>query len=1042
MEPSSKPSACQGCGLYARPLVSYDGSRSPDILIVAGFPNEADTTRGAFTSRSGAIIRSLVSELRKLYGATEVAYTYAVRCFPEGIKPSVKVEDITQCRPFLELSLQQCNPKILLLLGTDAMKSVGVRSKLSDARGVRTTVRVGETTVPVLPTFSMPMLMAKPGLLPVLKGDMEKAFAFVKGIQTGVETLSVKVGKTWPEILGILDEVQATIDASYAATGKPRLVSIDTETTSLTPYMPGHRVFCISFSVENNEGYAIRFDRKNFNVTDEEFASLPEDAQALVCNPERFEILKARLEACFGDPRKVHLAEYNAKFDTQWLTMNYGLRLADVQLDPMLWEHALCEDKKGEYGLKDLTVDYFPSYAKYESDLQLELEALKTGKEARYDAIEKANREAELLLKQDAFARLSPDSKATLLGQLGNQGLLTMEEVLGMASLKEAKPRKVLVFPSDGVRFAWEQVKLVMGGTEKSLEVFVTNCFKTKKAQDRIRAVLASGEVSPQAVDLLTGYEPTFETTNGLSQKSKDLLKKVVRRIPRDLLVTEENPVVIPDKEEFTAVTYEELPEDALMHYAAVDAVLTRKLVPLHIAQARKDAERIASVGSKVGAALPTKPLGWAMQNITMPLCRTLARMEYGGVRIDRDKLRMYIPVLDEKLEEYSGLLRQHVGKKGFNPNSSQELASYLFDTLKLPVLKVSDSSGAPSVDADTLKELADNHPSEFLDTLLAYRKINMCRHTFLENWDTKSAQDGKLHCQFHQVGTATHRLSSSNPNLQNVPFYLKEAKLNLKALFIPDSEDFDIYDLDISNAEMRVLAGYSNDANLITVFNSNMDMHCLTGSAISEYAYEDIYANKENKGTPQYSMRQIAKTVNFGTVYCMSNKTLQRNLWTKMRVSVSEEESQSYLDKFFEKYPGVLLYIDNTKAFVRRFGFHYTFTGRRRRFPVALHSSAMASRVSRQAVNARIQTTSSDLVNMNLVDLEQEVLRLGGRVLLTVHDSILFQLPKNQSGLKAMLDEVIITRTAKRNPWLPVRWEYSVGRGPSYGEAKDPVVD
>lgn len=153
-----------------------------------------------------------------------------------------------------------------------------------------------------------------------------------------------------------------------------------------------------------------------------------------------------------------------------------------------------------------------------------------------------------------------------------------------------------------------------------------------------------------------------------------------------------------------------------------------------------------------------------------------------------------------------------------------------------------------------------------------------------------------------------------------------------------------------------------------------------------------------------------------------------------------TEEQCQKYMDKFFETYPGVKRYIDETKAFVERFGFTWTYTGRRRRFAIAKYNRSMASRMGRQAVNARIQTTSSDLVMYNLIDIANWLKKRNGRILLTVHDSILFQLPKNPGPVMAEIKELVSGNTVKRAPWLPVEWKFDVGRGPNYGDTHGEV--
>jgi len=241
----------------------------------------------------------------------------------------------------------------------------------------------------------------------------------------------------------------------------------------------------------------------------------------------------------------------------------------------------------------------------------------------------------------------------------------------------------------------------------------------------------------------------------------------------------------------------------------------------------------------------------------------------------------------------------------------------------------------------------------------------------------------------------------------------------------------------------MRVLCAYSRDQNLCDAFNNGKDLHCLTGSGISSFTYDQIKANKDDENSPEYMARQVAKKVNFGTIYCMSALALKEQLWYEMHIEVTEEEAQAYLDGFFVTYPGVKEYIRSTEGFTRRFQFIHTFTGRRRRFPIMEYSAGKGmNRILRQAVNTRIQATSSDIVITNLVHLNKWVKQNGGRTLLTVHDSDVFQLPKSMRGVsvRAELDRLIVHDTKRFFPWLPVPWAYDVGRGPTYGHDKEKV--
>lgn len=262
-----------------------------------------------------------------------------------------------------------------------------------------------------------------------------------------------------------------------------------------------------------------------------------------------------------------------------------------------------------------------------------------------------------------------------------------------------------------------------------------------------------------------------------------------------------------------------------------------------------------------------------------------------------------------------------------------------------------------------------------------------------------------------------------------------------MKALFIPDSDEFDLYDLDIANAEMRVLCAYSQDETLTKAFNEGMDIHSLTASNISDYSYEEIKANKEDKSSEAYMLRKLAKKINFGIVYGITAGSIARQANEEMGTEMTEEDAQGYMDRFFENYPGVKDYMNQTINFVNDQHFVYTLTGRRRRFNMVGFTNRQKAKMERQAINSRIQTTSADIVNDNLVQLDNHIKPLGGRVILTVHDSILFQLPKGTTGVRELLDHIIIEKTKEKFHWLPVDWKYDVGKGPNYGSCDQEII-
>lgn len=265
---------------------------------------------------------------------------------------------------------------------------------------------------------------------------------------------------------------------------------------------------------------------------------------------------------------------------------------------------------------------------------------------------------------------------------------------------------------------------------------------------------------------------------------------------------------------------------------------------------------------------------------------------------------------------------------------------------------------------------------------------------------------------------------------------------LNLKDCFLADSDEYDLYDLDIGNAEMRILCGYSQDTNLIEVFNSGKDMHCMTGSnpKVSKFSYDDLLAHKNDKSSPQFTVRQAAKTINFGVVYVIGPQGLQKQLYNNLGLEVTEETCAEYIEGFLDAYKGVRSYMELIKMFTKHFNFTYSYTGRRRRFPLIEHTKVGLNKALRQAINFPIQSTSSDLVLRNIINLQKTIKPLGGRVILTVHDSILFQLPKGLTGVKGLLDDTIMIKTKQEFPWLPVPWVYDVGMGYSYGHCNEKV--
>lgn len=472
------------------------------------------------------------------------------------------------------------------------------------------------------------------------------------------------------------------------------------------------------------------------------------------------------------------------------------------------------------------------------------------------------------------------------------------------------------------------------------------------------------------------------------------------------------------------------LPLDALLRDAGLKAAALRLLIADQLERFAEDDARVADAARRMGRRIATVPALRAVHFISMPLSSCLGHMEYHGVRFHRERAAACAAALEERRAAARERLFREAGH-AFNPGAGPDLARVLYDEMGLPVF-ARTVAGIPATDGKTLAGLNAACKLPFLEDLIVLRKLDAAART-LESWLAESAADGRIHAIFDPAGTATFRVTCSRPNVQGIPARL--AGLNLKALFLPDSENHELYTADIAQADLRALAAYSRDAALINCLREGRDPHAMSAAELTRHSYEEITARGHEPGSEAYQARRIGKRVNFGVVNGMTAAGLQRQLWNELRLDVSEATCRAWLDAWFAAHPRVAAYIRDTTSFVRRFQFVPTFTSRRRHFPLAAYTAPQCAARARQAVNARLQITTADLVSLNCIDLHNALLPTGGRLLLTVHDSMVFQLPKDADNVRSLLDRLIVANTARRAPWLPVPWAYEARRGPSYGE-------
>lgn len=376
---------------------------------------------------------------------------------------------------------------------------------------------------------------------------------------------------------------------------------------------------------------------------------------------------------------------------------------------------------------------------------------------------------------------------------------------------------------------------------------------------------------------------------------------------------------------------------------------------------------------------LKTKGLINLFKDIEMPLINVLADMELAGVGIDRYVIKRMSKELEEGLKRLRHQIVE-IAEVEFNINSPKQLAVVLFERLKLPILKRTKTG--PSTDVEVLKDLTIHHALPGI--LLEYRELMKLKTTYVDALpELIHPEDKRLHTSFNQTVTATGRLSSSQPNLQNIPIRT-ELGLRLRQAFIATKSDYILLSADYSQIELRILAHLSKDENLISVFKKGGDIHTVTASLIYGVRLEDI--------SPR--MRDVAKTVNFGIVYGMSAYGLSREL------GIDQNTATNFIEAYFNRYPKVQEYLRAQIESARKNGYVVTLFGRRRQIPdINSSNNVVKQSAERTAVNTPVQGTAADIIKIAMIKLHNEIneAHLKTRMVLQVHDELVFEVPADE---------------------------------------------
>ncbi len=396
---------------------------------------------------------------------------------------------------------------------------------------------------------------------------------------------------------------------------------------------------------------------------------------------------------------------------------------------------------------------------------------------------------------------------------------------------------------------------------------------------------------------------------------------------------------------------------------------------------------------------LKDRKLDRILTDIELPLLPILAEMERTGIYLDVHQLRSVGEVLVKELHQIKQKIFEHAGEE-FNLNSPKQLSAVLYEKMGL-------KAGTTSTSADVLEVLAEEH--SIAKEILEYRTLEKLRSTYVEALPLAvNPVTGRIHCTFNQSVAATGRLSSQDPNLQNIPVHSA-----IRSCFKP-KEGHSFLGADYSQIELRLLAHFSEDRELTKAFQSGRDIHVHTASL--------IYGVPENAVTSE--MRKTAKTVNFGIIYGQSAFGLSKQL------SIPQKEAALFIETYFARYPGVQHYLQECKERVRRVGYSTTLTGRQRPIPEIHNKNPMIRNAAeRLAINTPLQGTAADLIKMAMIEIDRTIqeMNLKGKMILQIHDELIFEIPDREVPIFEKIVKDKMENVLKLN--VPIEVHMAVGK-------------
>jgi len=446
-----------------------------------------------------------------------------------------------------------------------------------------------------------------------------------------------------------------------------------------------------------------------------------------------------------------------------------------------------------------------------------------------------------------------------------------------------------------------------------------------------------------------------------------------------------------------SAVTFDRVPVADAVKYAAEDADVTLRLWQEFKPQLHK--ARVTTV----------------YETLERPLVPVLARMEMAGIKVDRDTLSRMSNAFAQKMAGLEAEIQQVVGRP-FNVGSPKQLGEILFDEMSLPG-GVKGKTGAYATGADVLEDLATEHALPGL--VLDWRQLSKLKSTYTDALqDHINPETGRVHTCYSISGAITGRLASTDPNLQNIPIRTEEGR-RIREAFVAEPGKV-LVSLDYSQIELRILAHVAGIDALKVAFRNGHDIHAMTASEMFDVPLDQMTSD----------IRRQAKAINFGVIYGISGFGLARNL------RIPRSQAQGFIDRYFERFPGIRAYMDATVAFAKANGYVQTLFGRKIHTPEINAKGPTAGFAKRAAINAPIQGTAADVIRRAMIRMDSAIAHLPARMLLQVHDELLFEVDSSEADALVTVAKEVMEAAAMPAVKLDVHLTVEAGQGPNWAAA------